>query len=397
MEILFCHNQYQQCSGEDIAFDFAIRLLQEDGHRISVYSRNNRDIRDFNVADKLLFPFRTLYALGARSQVQRLAREQQPTVALVQNVFPLLSPSIYYGLAHAGLPIVQMVFNYRLMCLNGLFFTGGDICERCIRGNYLHGVLRRCYRESHVLSAIYATSIGVHRWIGTWRKLVTLFVTPDLFLKGKLVEGGIPAERIRVVSNPFDSSAWEPDYSLGSYALFVGRLIRAKGVFTLLEASRGLNGVRVVIVGDGEEVEGVRSHPAVREGRAEYVGAVYGDRFAELVQKAACVVVPSEWYDNLPMIVCQAFAMGKPVIASRINGIPEFVKHEENGLLFKPGSVTELRESIERLCGDADLHGRLSRDARRLAETVLSPRSWQESMNSVLNEAATIYSEARRP
>ena len=387
MNILYCHNHYQQRSGEDIAFDSAVQLLHQGGHKVTFYTRDNREMQGYDAINRLQFPFRTIYSSATRQKVKGLVQEQRPDVALVQNVFPLLSPSVYYGLEDARLPVVQLVFNYRLMCLNGLFFTDGQICERCLGGNYLHGVRRRCYRRSRLLSAIYATSIGVHRWVGTWSKRVTLFVTPDLFLKQKLVKAGIADSRIRVVSNPFDSSSITPNYSLGSYVLFVGRLIRAKGVFTLLEASRSLNGTRILIVGDGEDAEAVRSHACVQAGHAEFLGPVYGKRSEELIQNSACVVVPSEWYDNLPMIVCQAFAMGKPVIASNINGIPEFVKHRENGLLFAPGNALELRACIEELCSDDSLHARLSRNARITAETVLSPRLWQDKMNAVLQEA----------
>jgi glycosyltransferase involved in cell wall biosynthesis len=387
MRIAFCHNLYQQRSGEDIAFDFAVRLLRDNGHHVSVYSASNSAIKSFTTTDKLLFPIRTVYSRGVRRLVRQFAVAEQSTVAIVQNVFPLLSPSVYYGLADAGLPIIQFVFNYRLLCSNGLLFTQNEICERCVRGNHIHGILRRCYRNSYALSATYAAALSVHRWAGTWRKLVSIFVTPDEFLANKLIEGGIDSDKIRVVSNPFDISGLTPKYDGGEYVLFVGRLIRAKGIFTLLEAASSLDGPRVIIVGDGEEAERVRSHPAVVDGKAEFIGPVYGSQFDELVRNSACVVVPSEWYDNLPMIVCQAFGAGKPVIASCINGIPEFVQHEKNGLLFTPGSANELRESIERLHRDPSLRRTLSLGARSTAETVLSPTLWQQNMNSVLQQA----------
>jgi glycosyltransferase involved in cell wall biosynthesis len=392
MKITFCHNFYQQRSGEDIAFDFAVRLLRDNGHYVSVYSASNSVIKSFSASDKLLFPIRTLYSRRGRRKVQEFARQEHSSIALVQNVFPLLSPSIYYGLADAGLPIVQLVFNYRLLCANGLLFTGGRICERCLGGNHLHGVLHRCCRDSYAVSAVYAASIGFHRWMGTWTRFVTLFITPDLFLKEKLVQGGIPEDRIRVVSNPFDIAAAPPPGGRGDYALFVGRLIRPKGIFTLLEASLQPDCPRVVIAGDGEEAQRVRSHPAVLAGKAEFVGPVYGAGFTELLEKAAFVVVPSEWYDNLPMIVCQAFSAGKAVVASRINGIPEFVRHEENGLLFSPGDPSGLKQAMRRLFCDEALRDKLGRGARRTAETVLSPVVWRSKMNLVLEEAARLHS-----
>jgi glycosyltransferase involved in cell wall biosynthesis len=108
--------------------------------------------------------------------------------------------------------------------------------------------------------------------------------------------------------------------------------------------------------------------------------------------KAAFVVVPSEWYDNLPMIVCQAFAAGKPVVASRINGIPEFVSHEENGLLFLPGNPSELASSMHRIFSDEVLQDKLGRGARRTAETVLTPMVWRDNSNSVVEEAVCLHS-----
>jgi glycosyltransferase involved in cell wall biosynthesis len=385
-KVAFCHNGYQQRSGEDIAFDSAVRLLRESGNEVAVYSRSNAEIQEFSTFDKLLFPANTIYSFRTRREIRRFLEREKPSVAVAQNVFPLLSPSIYYELAEQNIPIVQLFFNYRPLCANGLFFTKGQICERCSRGNYLHGIINRCFRDSYSLSAIYAASLSLHRVLGTWKNCIAYFVTPDRFLKSKLAGAGFPEERIRVISNPFDATEYVPDFEEGQYALFVGRLIRPKGIFTLLDAAQQVD-VPLVIAGDGEEAEAVRTHPAILSGRAKFLGPVYGERLHQLLGSAAFTAVPSEWYDNLPMIVCQAFASGKPVIASRINGIPEFIMHEENGLLFAPGQSGELAAAMLRLWNDAALRKKLGRGARQTAETVLSPRVWQERMNNLLQEA----------
>jgi glycosyltransferase involved in cell wall biosynthesis len=380
LRIAYCHNRYQQRSGEDVAFDYGLNLLQLSGHEVFVYSRSNSEIQEFGWADKIRFPFRTVYSSQTRREILRFVENLRPEVALVQNVFPLLSPSLYYGLAEARIPVVQLLFNYRMLCANGLFFTQGEICERCSNGNYSHAVLHRCFRDSYVLSTIYATSLGYHRMKKTWERCVTLFVTPDEFLKNKLVAAGFDERRIRVVSNPFDASRCTPTYYGGDYGLFVGRLIRPKGIFTLLDAALRNDSMRLVVAGDGEGAESVRRHPALSTGRVTFLGPVYGEEFERLIDRAAFV-------DNLPMIVCQAFAYGKPVLASRINGIPEFVKHEENGLLFNPGSVPHLAEALARISADAGLRESLSVGARRTADVVLSPRAWQIKMNDLLRQA----------
>ena len=387
MRILLCHNRYQMRTGEDIAFDFTRTLLERAGHELLFYTRDNREINGYRLGDKLLFPSRAIYSPRNRKDICAFAVREKPSVALVQNVFPLLSPSIYYGLAENKIPVIQVVFNYRLLCANGQLYTQGKICERCLGGNYLHGVLRRCYRDSYLFSAINATGLAVHRLADTWCKCVRLFVVPDNFLRNKLVEGNLPADRMRTIPNAFDIDSCRPAPQRGGYALFVGLLSRQKGIFTLLDAMMRCNSLRLVIVGDGGESEAVRRHPAVLSGRAELVGPAYGKQLDELLEACAFVVVPSEWYDNLPMIVCQAFATAKPVIASRINGIPEYVRHEDNGLLFSPGNSEELARTMERLFSDSSLHTLLSRRARQTAEELFHPKRWLEQMNAVLEEA----------
>lgn len=388
MKILLCHNFYRQRSGEDIAFEYMQELLREAGHEVRVFSRDNREISGLN---QLTAAAQVAHSPRMHREVRRLARREQPDVAIVQNVFPLLSPAIYGGLADAGVPVVQMVFNYRLLCANGQLFHKGGICERCLKGNHLHGALRRCYRQSYAASALYSFSLSLHRLLGTWLRHVRLFVVPDEFLGKKLAQGNFPAQRIRIVVNPFRVDDYQANYVRGDYALYVGRVIRPKGIYTLLDACLGLGASRVVIVGAGQDLAAAKQHPAVGQGKAQLLGEVYGDRMRALLAHCSFVVVPSEWYDNLPVIVCQAFASGKPVIASRINGLPEFVKHEQNGLMFPPGDAPALAEQMMRLSNERALYDSLSRGARQTAESLLAPRIWQVKMSAVLRQAAAIH------
>ena len=387
MRILLVHNRYRMRTGEDIAFDFTKTLLERDGHELILYTEDNRSIEEFGFTDKLLLPARSIYSTKSKKSICDFVEREKPDVAIVQNVFPLLSPSIYYGLAERNIPIVQIVFNYRLLCANGQFFTQGKICERCLGGSYVHGLVHRCYRDSFFLSAINSAGLAVHRMAETWSKCIGTFVVPDEFLGRKLVQGNLPESRMRTIPNPFDIDSCSPSKQPGEYALFIGLLSRQKGVLTLLDAAARCSGAKVVIVGDGPEKEVVLGHPAVLSGRASFLGPVYGRQMIDLLANCAFVVVPSEWYDNLPMIVCQAFASARPVIASRINGIPEYVKHEENGLLFSPSNAEELASAMERLWADPALRARLSCRARRTAEEVFHPDRWIGRMNAVLGEA----------
>lgn len=387
MKILLCHNRYRMRTGEDIAFDFTQRLLQQAGHELCFYTLDNRSIEEFTMPQKFLLPARSIYSFQSKQEIANVLAREKPDVAIVQNVFPLISPSVYYALAERRIPVVQAVFNYRFLCANGQFFTNGSVCERCLGGNHLHGLWRRCYRDSFWLTAINCAGLAVHQKAETWRTRINIFVVPDEFLGKKLVASNLPKSRVRTVPNPFDMDGCNVSNELGEYALFVGLLSRQKGILTLLDALMRCTKTKLVIVGDGAEKDAVLRHPFVSNGRAQFLGSVYGKKLNDLLAGCAFVVVPSEWYDNLPMIVCHAFATGRTVIASRINGIPEYVKHEENGLLFSPGNADELAQSMDRLCSDVPLRRALSTHARRTAEEVFHPKHWICRMNAVLEEA----------
>ena len=103
------------------------------------------------------------------------------------------------------------------------------------------------------------------------------------------------------------------------------------------------------VVGQGELANQIRDDLAKKEltERVELLGPLWGDKLMKLMEDSAAIVIPSEWYDNLPLILCQANAIGKPVIASRIDGIPEYIREGQNGFLFEAGNVFELAKLVE--------------------------------------------------
>ena len=260
------------------------------------------------------------------------------------------------------------------MCPSGELYTNGEICERCVRGSTFNAVRYRCYRNSLVDSAWYSSIIGVHRTLNTFSRTINAFMVPDHFLRDKLTEGRFPKDKIWRNPNPFFASDFAPHYENDGYFLYVGRLVRQKGIFTLVEAARRMsNGARLLIVGRGEaeeEIENLIYEYHLTE-KVFLLGPKWGEEVVELIRNSIAVIIPSEWYDNLPLILCQANACGKPVIASRINGIPEYVVEGENGLLFKPGNADELALAmgmVANIRGEA--YEGLCRYSRKVAEEI---------------------------
>lgn len=372
MRILLCHNYYLHPGGESEVFEAEAKGLRQNGQELIIYTRQNVQIEKLPMFSKVGMLFSAYYSVRTSRDLKTIIQKEKPDIALVQNVFPLISPSIYMTLADAEIPIVQSVYNYRFVCPSAELYTEGQICERCVGGNTAHAVIHRCYRESYVESAWYASIIGLHRYFGTFARRISSFMVPDEFLGTKLVQGGIPSEKIWRNPNPFFVEEYQPKSSHNGYVLYVGRLTRQKGILTLLNAmERTRPESHLLIIGLGELAEQVKAQidSAGLAERASLLGARWGEEVTQLIQDCAAVVIPSEWYDNLPMILCRANAMGKPVIASRINGIPEYVRDGENGFLFKPGDASELAGAIDRILGlSLNDYASLSAQSRVFAE-----------------------------
>jgi glycosyltransferase involved in cell wall biosynthesis len=390
VRILLVHNYYQQPGGESGVFENLLRLLKRVGQDVDVYSRDNSEIVHFDLKDKALMGMGAFFSLQSWSELKALVQNRRPAVALVQNVFPLISPSVYYALRSEDVPIVQLVYNYRFVCPDAQLFSLGEICERCVLGNHWHAVARKCFRNSRSQSAWYAANLKLHRVLGTFSRNNDIFIVPDHFLGRKLIKGGIPAHKIRRNVNPFFVEDYQPCYEPGEFILYVGRLVRQKGVFTLIQAiaHSSPSGPPLYMVGDGEsrrELEALAGNLKLAH-RVKFLGPRWGKELQSLIASSRFVVIPSEWYDNLPLVLCQAYATGKPVIASAINGIPEYVENGVDGFLFEPANPLELAQRIDQLSADNSAVCRMGSNARRKAEEVFDYRAYWRTLKPVLEE-----------
>jgi glycosyltransferase involved in cell wall biosynthesis len=388
MKILVCHNSYQSVSGEDIVIATDTQFLKRRGIEVVEYKRANVETDNFTLFQRLtVFP-NAVYSLRTAREVKVLVKKERPDVALVQNVFPLISPSVYYALHRVKVPIVQLVYNYRLICPNAILYTQGKICERCVKGNFVHAVRYKCFKESYVFSMLYASILAAHRHVRDVAELISAFVTPDLFLREKLIQGGFPRERIFPLLTPIDAGEYEPHYEHKGYFVYFGRIVREKGIFTALKAMKALPKSRLFVVGGGDEEEEARAMvSAMGLDNVQFTGPKYNEKLTSILRDALAVVVPTEWYDNSPLVVLQAMSLGKPVIASNIDGIPEIVHDEQEGLLFQPGNVDELVERMKKLQSDEELRLQLGHAARSKAEALLTSENRVRGLLKVIEYA----------
>lgn len=344
MKILMVHNRYLVRGGEDECFESESELLSAHKHQVVAYIQDNQRIGEIS---PLQAGLRTIWSTEDYKALRLLIREQQPEVIHVHNFFPLISPSVYHAAQAEGVPIVQTLHNYRLLCSSYNFFRDGHVCEDCM-GKPIPwpGVAHACYRGSRTATGAVVAMLTTHRVMQTWSKMVNVYIALTEFARQKFIQGGLSAEKILVKPNFV-----YPDPGIGEgrggYGLFVGRLSSEKGIDTLLRAWEQLGGrVPLKIVGDGPLAERV-AMASERLPGVMWLGRRPVEEVYELMGEAAFLVFPSEWYETFGRVAIEAFAKGTPVIAARIGAIAELVKSGRTGLYFCPGDPEDLAAQVE--------------------------------------------------
>lgn len=373
MKILMINNAYQEFGSTEAVALSEKELLEANGHDVVLYSRDSKELLQFSLKEKLALPFNTVYSARTQREIRQIVRQFQPEVAYVHNFLPLISPSVYHTLGALGVPCVQVIHEFRLFCPNSHFYTRGQVCERCKNGNYLHAVRFRCYKDSRLVTFVCAAALGINRLAGVLPK-ISGFICLTEFSKQKLMEIGVPERKLFVRPHSIDSTQIEPRFTTGDYLLFVGRLSEEKGVFTLIRAMEHLKDISLKIVGTGPMESELRDFVAEKGiTNVSFAGAKTGQEKWELFRNSLLVIVPSEWYETFCLVAIEAYAAGKPVIASNIGSLPYVIEDGKTGLLFSPGSAEELRDKVRYLVQRPEEIQAMGRCGRGMVETKYHP------------------------
>jgi glycosyltransferase involved in cell wall biosynthesis len=386
MKVLLVHDFYQKLGGEDAVALAEKRLLQARVDRLHFYERRNVEISDYGLGEKIAFPIHTVYSRRTKREVTDIVKQLQPDFAYVHNVFPLISPSLYHTLHSLKIPVLQVLHDFRFFCPNGWFYTQGQICERCKYGNYINAVRYRCVRDSYSLSALYSLSLGANRVAGMLRKIDAIICLTE-FSRQKLVEIGIPEQKLHIKPNFIDASVTSACPGKGHYVLYLGRLSPEKGLWTLVQAFERLNGVKLKIMGTGPLEISLRKYIEERRIKnIELVGFKQGSEKWQILRESLFVALPSEWYEGFPMVALEAFAAGKPVVASNLGSLPYVVEDGKSGVLFEPGNVEDLIEKVNQLLADPSDITSMGLHARGLAEMKYSPDRSYETLLDIASK-----------
>jgi glycosyltransferase involved in cell wall biosynthesis len=362
--VMMVHNAYQQAGGEDGVVAAELKLLRDHGHEVIELRRDNQEIRAMG-APRLAAD--TLWSVSTHDQALAMLRTHRPDVVHVHNTFPLISPSLYWACAKAGVPVVQTLHNFRLACPQAMFLRDGKVCESCLGKMPWPALRHGCYRGSRAQTAVMFGMLAVHRAAGTYENKVSRYIALTAFGREKFIEAGLPARRIVVKPN-FVDKALSTDHQARRGMLFVGRLSPEKGVEVLGKAWSACGGISLRVAGVGEA--GAALH------RTQGV-VMLGMQSAQQVQHemlaGTALILPSICFENFPLTLVEAFSCGLPVIASRIGALAELVDHGVTGLLFTPGDADDLARTVQWATAHPTEMAAMGRNARALYERCYTP------------------------
>lgn len=342
--VLQVHTRYRQAGGEDEVVEAEKRLLENAGIDVRQVIFDNADLRESeSLAGDLRLAASAVWSRSAKRRVESALDAHGSQLMHVHNTFSAASPSVYMAASERGVPVVQTLHNYRLVCPAATAFRDGRVCTDCVgRSVPWPGVLHACVRGSRPQSLVTAATIAVHRARGTFGRAISSYVALTDFQRQLMVQGGLPAERIGVIPNFLEPDpGWGSDSRAG--LLFVGRLTREKGVPALLQAAAVVPGI-VSVAGDGPLTD--LAEQADAAGDIAYLGRLARSSVANHIRRTTALILPSVWFEGLPLVLIEAYATGTPVIASRIGSLAELIEDGVTGLLAEPGNVRDLADRI---------------------------------------------------
>jgi len=367
MKVLLGHNFYRSSapSGEDGVYRNERKLLEDNGVEIIAYEKFNDDLDDSTLAKRIKIALDGAWSSQSYQELTALIKSSKPDVVHFHSLFPQISPSAYAACYDSGVPVVHTLHNYRPICPGAMLIRDGKPCEDCVGTNLLPSLQHKCYRDSLLATGANAWQITRNRWAGTYQK-VNKYIALTEFAASRYVKAGFDKDSLVVKPNFLPSKSTVSRDTESTYAVYVGRLSEEKGVRTLLNAWVKTGGLSLKVLGDGPLRNELELFAKEKGLNVEFLGFMPNDQALDVIANAKLQIIPSEWYEGFPMVVLEAYALGVPLVVSRIGSLEEVVQEGKTGLKFTPGDEDDLAEKVNDLISDESLLSKMKANAQEL-------------------------------
>lgn len=345
--ILLVHNYYKQRGGEDTVFENEKQMLIDNGYNVIEYTRNNSEIDKFNVFQKILLPFTTIFSFKTYREIKKIIKKNNVDLIHVHNTLNLISPSIYYVAKKMNVPIIQTVHNFRLLCPNGLFYRDGSICEDCPNEGLKCAVTHKCYRSSKLQTLINILMLKIHRFTKIYKYVSFIFLTE--FNKNKFIEYNkklnIFDENKFYVKPNFTqkNELYDEKVKKKNQYVYVGRLEENKGIKEVVESWKNIKNSKLIICGTGGLEQWLKEYIENNQLNVEFKGFVEKEDFQKVLKESKALIFSSLLYEGFPMTILESLSVNVPVIAKNIGNAANLVN---NSCGIKYNEASELVDII---------------------------------------------------
>jgi glycosyltransferase involved in cell wall biosynthesis len=350
------NEQRSRFGGEPAVVNASMRVLARNGHESRLLMKSSR-ILENSIVKRINAFWGGIYNVCIYREMRRLLGEDRPDLVHVHSVYPMFSPSVLVACRRAGVPVVMTVHSHNLTCPTWYHLHKGRVCEECVGGHEYRCVLKNC-RNNIFESVAYALRSGVARRFRLFHDNVSILIVQTPFAKGRLLQAGFRENQIAVVPNPTSVTDAATDRPVGEFVAFAGRVSPEKGVDIFLAAAAQMPDVPFKVAGDGPVLSEMKAR-APRN--VEFLGQLGFDQLLTFYRTSRVLVVPSVCFELFGLVAVDAMALGVPVIASRIGGLPHVVEDGVTGSLFEPGNREDLVQQVRRLWDDPELCNRMGR------------------------------------
>jgi glycosyltransferase involved in cell wall biosynthesis len=377
MRVLYCNKYNYPFSGTEVYLFELMELMRAQGHEVALFSmanpRGEATPYDQHFVPHIDFKGKSgwwqkarraghaIYSVDARRRIRAMIEDFRPDVAHVRNIYHHLSPSILWELKAQGVPVLYHLNDFKVLCPSYNLVAQGEACEACKGGKFWHAVNTECYPGKGARMALAAEAY-VHRWLGTYRKCVDLFLAPSMFVRDKFVEHGWDGAKFEVLQHFQEIYRLQEPRSEDRPLLYFGRLSAEKGVDDLLRAMQQIPQMRLVIAGDGPQRAELRELAAsLRLSNVRFVGQVGRTERDRLIANSRFTVLPSHAYETMGKTILESYAEGRAVVATDLGSRRELIRDGETGLLYRTGDVNQLAEAIQLLGSNPELAEKMGR------------------------------------
>ena len=407
MNILVVNWSWYPSGGDWTYVENITRLYEQKGHHVVPFSmKDERNLPtayddyfieniDYKKVNKrsltagIKVVMKSIYSLEAQNNLERLLADVKIDFAHINVIHHYITPTILKILKKRNIPIIWTLHEYTPICPDSIFVSHGQVCEKCFGGAFYNCITNSCKKGSYLASTVAALENYVHQYLNYYA-FVDYYVCASVFQYEKYKQFNFFNDKLVQIYHGYNYDEVEkakltPAQKEEKYVVFVGRLEKIKGIYTLLEAMQACLDIPLKIVGDGTQEEELKALKKNHQlSNVTFLGKKNKQETLQIINGAEFLICPSECYEVLGFTVVEAMALGKAVIGASIGAIPEMVINNYTGLLFEPGNITQLVDAIQLLYNNKQLIAEMGINADRHITTLINNQSHFQALQKLI-------------